>query len=276
MVALFPNLPIKRHIPNVKKTLMIASGKGGVGKSTMSANIAVGLARRGLSVGLLDLDLYGPSIPRLMGFPETAHCDAESDRLSPLTNYGVKCMSMGFLTPPDGIVAWRGLMVMKGVQQMLWKVNWGEQLDVLVMDMPPGTGDTHLTVCQQVIIDSSIIVTTPQQVALSGTEKGLRLLQTMKVPVMGIIENMKWIECNHCHQPVQLFNDKTNELAKKYNIPIIGNIPMVAEENASMDNGVPSTAKSTIPVYYEQLISKIVSQLDHSDTKTSVDHSNTQ
>lgn len=258
----------------VKKTLMIASGKGGVGKSTMSANIAVGLARRGLSVGLLDLDLYGPSIPRLLGFPESSKCDAQSKELLPLMNYGVKCMSMGFLTPPDGIVAWRGLMVMKGVQQLLWSVKWSDTpLDVLVMDMPPGTGDTHLTVCQQVIIDSAIIVTTPQQVALSGTEKGVRLLKTMNVPMMGLIENMKWIECDNCQHKIQLFPNKTLQLAQKYNLPLLGSVPMVSAEGVSMDDGVPSTSKPSIPLYYQQILDQII---HHFETKTTSDRSNIQ
>jgi ATP-binding protein involved in chromosome partitioning len=263
---------IKRCIPNAAKTIMIFSGKGGVGKSTVSASVAVGLARNGMNVGLLDLDVYGPSIPRLMGFRESASLanadddDGSSSSLTPLINYGVQCMSMGFLTPPDGFVAWRGLMVMKGVQQLLWNVKWKNKLDILVLDMPPGTGDTHLTVCQQVIVDGAVIVTTPQKVALSGAEKGVRFLKTMNVPVIGVVENMRWVECNQCHSKVQLFNEFTNDFAHKYNLPILGSVPMLSANSNSIDDGVPITSGNTIPNYYSEIIGKIANQLNSATT----------
>jgi ATP-binding protein involved in chromosome partitioning len=245
-----------RRLAKISKILMVSSGKGGVGKSTIAANIAVGLSRRGYQVGLLDLDIFGPSIPRLMGLSNNDGVDEEGKMLKPLSNYGVKCMSMGFLVPTDGPIAWRGLMVMKGVQQLLWQVDWGP-LDYLILDMPPGTGDTHITVSQQLVIDHALIVTTPQLIALSATEKGLLFLTKMRISILGIVENMKYVQCNKCANHVKLFTDYTGELSGRHNIPILASLPMSPQEADASDAGQPVTSMDRIPTHYSTLLDKI-------------------
>lgn len=263
-------IPPARALNFFKKVLMVTSGKGGVGKSSISASLAVGLSRKGLQVGLLDLDLFGPSIPRLMGLEgEAATTDADGN-IVPLKNYGVKSMSIGFLTPKDGLVAWRGLMVMKAVQQLLWQVKWSEELmDVLVLDMPPGTGDTLITVCQQLRIDGALVLTTPQRLSLNSAEKGLLLLQKMNVPIIGILENMSWLECKTCHERINLFTSHTQELAEKYRLPLLGQLPMVPEDAESMDMGIPLTAKQKDVPHFEPILQNLVKWIE---TETAAAH----
>ncbi|KAI8610609.1 P-loop containing nucleoside triphosphate hydrolase protein [Chytriomyces sp. MP71] len=176
-------LPPKRPIPNVRRVIAVYSAKGGVGKSTTSVNIATSLAAKGIKTGILDADLFGPSIPIMMNLAgKEALLAPKSNLLQPMTNYGVECMSMGFLIDENQPVVWRGMMVMKAIQQLLWQVKWSE-LDVLVIDMPPGTGDTQISILQQVELNGAVIVSTPQDVALADTKKGISLFEKMNIEV---------------------------------------------------------------------------------------------
>ncbi|CCM05131.1 uncharacterized protein FIBRA_07339 [Fibroporia radiculosa] len=251
----------KRSIPHVKKVLAVASGKGGVGKSTVAVNLAFSLAmsqKAGsprLRVGVLDLDIFGPSIPKLMGLEsaEEPHLTKEG-AIVPLKNHGLPCMSMGFLLPrPPGAessadtpVVWRGLMVQKAVQQLLFDVDWREQdgdagLDVLVIDMPPGTGDVPLTLGQLVNVDGAVIVSTPQDVALTDVRKGVAMFQKISVPIAGLLLNQAYFLCPSCSTPHNLFGspDSFHAIAKRLDIDVLGELPVVSAVSASGDHGVP-------------------------------------
>ncbi|KAJ1544055.1 hypothetical protein HK096_007935 [Nowakowskiella sp. JEL0078] len=229
-------LPKRDAIPGVKHIVVVASGKGGVGKSTTAVNLAVTLASMKRKVGLLDADLFGPSIPRMMnlsGSPEI-----NSQKLEPLLNYGVKTMSMGYLVKEEDPVVWRGLMVMKGVEQLLKQVNWGN-LDVLLIDMPPGTGDTHLSVTQLVPISGAVIVSTPQDVALADAKKGVMMFRKVEVPILGLVQNMSVFCCPNCNHQVRVFGDKAITTAKEMDIEILGELPLHEDICTTSDNGTP-------------------------------------
>ncbi|AOA61762.1 GQ67_01581T0 [Komagataella phaffii] len=181
MPRMSKGLPIRQKIPNVEKVILVSSGKGGVGKSTVSTNLALSLRNLGLKTGLLDADLFGPSIPKLMNLAGEPRI-TETGKLIPLVNYGIQTMSMGYLISEENAVVWRGLMVMKALQQLLFEVQW-EDLDILVIDMPPGTGDTQLTISQQVKVDGSVIVSTPQDIALLDAVKGITMFNKVNIPV---------------------------------------------------------------------------------------------
>src|SRR5256885_2112869 len=186
----------KALVPGVKTIVAVASGKGGVGKSTVAVNLALAFAANGLKVGLLDADIYGPSMPRMMGIAGKP-TSRDGRALEPMRNHGIKCMSMGFLVPEETPMIWRGPMVMSAIQQMLRDVEWGE-LDILVVDLPPGTGDAQLTMAQQVPLSGAVIVSTPQDIALLDARKGLNMFRKVDVPVLGIVENMSYFACPHC------------------------------------------------------------------------------
>ncbi|MBT5375107.1 MAG: Mrp/NBP35 family ATP-binding protein, partial [Rhodospirillaceae bacterium] len=191
-------------IPNVKTIIAIASGKGGVGKSTTAVNLALAFAAKGLKTGLLDSDIYGPSIPRMLGLEGRPEQISET-RLAPKEKFGIKAMSMGLLVADDTPMIWRGPMVMSAIEQMLRDVEWGE-LDVMVIDLPPGTGDAQLTLAQRVPLTGAVIVSTPQDVALSDARKGLNMFRKVEVPVLGIIENMSYFACPHCGERTDIFS----------------------------------------------------------------------
>ncbi|KAJ3129554.1 hypothetical protein HK098_001030 [Nowakowskiella sp. JEL0407] len=229
-------LPDKAPIPGVKHIIAVASGKGGVGKSTTAVNLAVSLASMKKRVGLLDADLFGPSIPRMMnlsGLPST-----EGQKLVPLVNYGVKAMSMGFIVKEDEPVVWRGLMVMKGIEQLLKQVEWGE-LDVLVIDMPPGTGDTQLSVTQLVPLSGVVIVSTPQDVALSDVKKGIAMFKKVDVPILGMVQNMSIFCCPNCNHTVRVFGNKAEAAAKSMGIEILGDLELHEDVCSTSDSGTP-------------------------------------
>src|SRR3972149_6844201 len=191
-------------LPGIRSIVAVASGKGGVGKSTTAANLALGLLANGLRVGLLDADIYGPSVPRLLGItgkPVTR----DGKRLAPMHGWGRGCMSMGFLVPEDTPMSWRGPMVMSALEQMMRDVEWGE-LDVMVVDLPPGTGDAQLTMAQRVPLTGAVIVSTPQDIALLDARKGLNMFRKVDVPVLGIVENMSYFTCPHCGQRSEIFS----------------------------------------------------------------------
>jgi len=225
-------------VPGVRSIVAVASGKGGVGKSTTATNLALALAIRGLKVGVLDADIYGPSQPRMLGISGKPQ-SPDGKTLTPMENYGVKCMSMGFLVPEDSPMIWRGPMVQSALQQMLRDVDWGE-LDVLVVDMPPGTGDAQLTMAQQVPLAGAVIVSTPQDIALIDAKKGLNMFRKVDIPVLGIIENMSTFVCPHCNHESHIFgHGGARREAEKLGMIFLGEIPLDIEIRETSDDGRP-------------------------------------
>jgi ATP-binding protein involved in chromosome partitioning len=224
-------------IPEVRHVVAVASGKGGVGKSTVAANLAVALAKAGHRVGLLDADIYGPSVPMLFGITDQPRI--RGNRILPFEKYGIKLMSLGFILETDTPVIWRGPMVMRGIEQMLGDVEWGE-LDYLVVDLPPGTGDAQLTITQRVPLSGAVIVTTPQDVALIDARKGLAMFRKVNVPVVGIIENMSGFVCPHCGEETDIFKRGGGErTAELLGTRFLGRVPLDPEIVRGSDAGVP-------------------------------------
>ena len=230
-----PNKPL---IPGVKTIVAVASGKGGVGKSTTAVNLALALKAKGLSIGILDADIYGPSLPRMMGI--TGKPDTKDGKiLEPKVGYGIKCMSIGFLIAEDTPMIWRGPMVMSAIEQMLRDVNWGE-LDMLVVDLPPGTGDAQLTMAQRVPLTGAVIVSTPQDIALLDARKGLGMFRKVDVPVLGIIENMSYFLCPHCGERSEIFaHGGARREAAKLGAEFLGEIPLDIAIRETSDEGYP-------------------------------------
>jgi ATP-binding protein involved in chromosome partitioning len=227
-------------VPGVDTIVAVASGKGGVGKSTVAANLALGLKANGLRVGVLDADIYGPSMPRMLGISGRPR-SRDGKSLIPMENYGLKCMSMGFLVPEDTPMIWRGPMVMSALQQMLREVEWGE-LDIMVVDMPPGTGDAQLTMAQQVPLAGAVIVSTPQDIALLDARKGLNMFKKVDVPVLGIVENMSYFLCPHCGGRSEIFSHGgAREEARRLGTEFLGEVPLDLEIRETSDGGTPIT-----------------------------------
>ncbi len=228
----------KPGVPGVGAIIAVASGKGGVGKSTTAVNLALALKANGLKVGILDADIYGPSLPRLLHL--TGRPEPVSGRvLKPLEGYGLKVMSMGFLVEEETPMIWRGPMVMSALTQMLREVAWGE-LDVLVVDMPPGTGDAQLTMAQQVPLAGAVIVSTPQDLALIDARKGLNMFRKVDVPVLGIVENMSYFLCPSCGERSDIFgHGGARAEAEKLGVPFLGEVPLHMEIRARSDAGTP-------------------------------------
>ena len=226
-------------LPGVTHVVAVASGKGGVGKSTVAVNLAVGLAKRGARVGLLDADIYGPSIPLMMGVDEPPVIDAATRSIMPFDRWGVRFMSLGFLVPKGDAVIWRGPMVMKAIEQLLRDVLWGE-LDVLIVDMPPGTGDAQLTLSQKVRLSGAVIVTTPQDVALADAIKGVAMFRKVGVPVLGLVENMSLFQCPQCGHRTDVFGHGGGRReALRLDAPFLGEIPLDAAVREGGDLGRP-------------------------------------
>ena len=225
-------------LPNIQNIIAVASGKGGVGKSTVSVNLAAGLAKRGARVGLFDTDIYGPNVPRMVD-SEDAPEATDDKTLIPPEQYGLKLMSMDFLVGPDDLVIWRGPMVHKMLTQLVEDVEWG-QLDYLVVDLPPGTGDTQLTVLQTLPLTGAVIVTTPQEVAIDDAVKGLRMFGEHETPVLGIVENMSSFRCPDCGGSHDIFGSGGGkEFADEENLPFLGAIPLDPAIRAGGDGGEP-------------------------------------
>jgi ATP-binding protein involved in chromosome partitioning len=223
--------------PNLGRIIAVSSGKGGVGKSTVAVNLAVSLAKQGARVGLMDADVYGPNIPRMMGVNEPPIVIDE--RIVPLDAHGVKVMSIGFLIDREQPAIWRGPIVMKIITQFLRDVAWGE-LDYLFVDMPPGTGDAQLSLVQATQLAGAIIVTTPQEVAVGDALRGVKMFERVTVPVLGIVENMSWFECPHCGKPSPIFGSGGGErLATEVGLPLLGQIPLYPRVMESGDSGQP-------------------------------------
>lgn len=224
-------------IPGVAAIIAVASGKGGVGKSTVAVNLALSLSRLGLKTGLLDADIYGPSLPRLMGITEKPESDGK--KLKPIKKHGLKTMSIGFLVEEDQAMIWRGPMVQSALSQMLSDVEWAP-LDVLVLDMPPGTGDAQLTIAQRVPLKGAVIVSTPQDIALIDVKKGITMFQKTHVPILGVVENMSMFVCSGCGAEHDIFGHGGAKLtAEKLGAPFLGEIPLVPRIRETSDAGTP-------------------------------------
>ncbi len=225
-------------MPGVDAIVAVASGKGGVGKSTVAVNLALGLAAGGHAVGVLDADIYGPSMPRMLGIAGKP-VSTDGRRLEPMENFGVKCMSMGFLVDEETPTIWRGPMVMSALQQMMRDVNWGA-LDVMIVDMPPGTGDAQLTMAQQVPLAGAVIVSTPQDIALLDARKGLNMFRQVDVPVFGIIENMSYFACPKCGERSEIFSHGgARREAERLGMDFQGEIPLDIAIRETSDAGRP-------------------------------------
>ncbi len=236
-------MPDKAPIPGVKNTIAVASGKGGVGKSTVAVNLALALAKTGAKVGILDADIYGPSLPLMMGLHEPMNATPQQ-KLIPHEKYGMKLVSVGFMLDEETPLIWRGPLVMQLIKQFLTSVEYGE-LDYLVIDLPPGTGDVQLTLVQTIPLTGAVIVTTPQDVALIDARRAIKMFQEVKVPVLGIIENMSYFICPHCNEKSEIFSQGGGEkTSERYNVPFLGKIPLDMEIREGGDEGVPVVEKS--------------------------------
>ncbi|HVX38812.1 MAG TPA: Mrp/NBP35 family ATP-binding protein [Gemmatimonadaceae bacterium] len=229
--------PTPKQYPNLGKVIAVSSGKGGVGKSTVSVNLAVALAQSGARVGLMDADIYGPNIPTMMGLSEPPM--VINERIVPLEAHGVKVMSLGVLIDRDQPAIWRGPIIMKIITQFLGDVAWG-QLDYFIVDLPPGTGDAQLTLVQSTEVSGAVIVTTPQEVSVGDALRGAKMFERVDVPVLGIVENMSWFECPHCGKPSPIFGSGGGErLARELELPLLGQIPLYPPVMQGGDTGAP-------------------------------------
>lgn len=247
-------------LPTIKHILAVASGKGGVGKSTTALNLAVALSQQGKSVGILDADIYGPSLPRLFSITQKPETTTDK-KLIPIFHQGIYCMSIGFMVSEETAMIWRGPMVHSALRQMLKDVVW-PTLDFLIVDMPPGTGDAHLTLCQQVKIDGVIIVSTPQDIALIDARRGLQMFQQLNIPVLGIIENMNQFTCPNCGHISEIFSHGgAQKEAQKLNVPFLGEIPLDLTIRLQSDAGLPITIaqpSSSLAKIYQSIGQKII------------------
>jgi ATP-binding protein involved in chromosome partitioning len=256
-------VPSGEILKDVRFKVAVASGKGGVGKSTVTANLALGLTRLGYRVGLMDSDIYGPSQQMMMGITEKPYVN-EDDKIVPIERYGVKVISLGFLMDVDQPVIWRGPMVMKAVEQFLQDVAWGK-LDFLLIDLPPGTGDAQLTLTQKIHLSGAVIVTTPQDVSLIDARKGLAMFQKVNVPVLGIVENMSYYICPQCGHREEIFkHGGGRRTAEQLKVPFLGEIPLDPKVAIGGDAGEPIVAaepKSGVTEAYLRIAEQIVKQL---------------
>ena len=256
-------------VPGVGAIVAVASGKGGVGKSTVAANLALGLQANGLRVGVLDADIYGPSMPRMLGISGRPR-SRDGKSLIPMENYGLKCMSMGFLVPEDTPMIWRGPMVMSALQQMLREVEWGE-LDIMIADMPPGTGDAQLTMAQQVPLAGAVIVSTPQDIALLDARKGLNMFRKVDVPVLGIVENMSYFLCPHCGGRSEIFSHGgARQEAERLGTEFLGEVPLDLKIRETSDGGTPITISDPNNPYalvFRQMAARIWQKVSGEDAR---------
>jgi ATP-binding protein involved in chromosome partitioning len=229
-------------VPSVRNVVLVGSGKGGVGKSTVSANVAVALAKLGAKVGLLDADIYGPSLPLMMGLFGARPSSDDGKKVRPLDAFGVKVISIGFFVDPDQAMIWRGPMLHGALVQLLRDVNWGD-LDYLILDLPPGTGDIQLTIAQQVSVSGAVVVTTPQDVALADAIKAKTMFDKVSIPILGFVENMSGFVCPNCHHETDIFSKGGAEAAaQKLGVPFLGRVPINTAIRSGSDDGRPVVA----------------------------------
>lgn len=225
-------------LSDIGAVIAVASGKGGVGKSTTAVNLALALSQSGLKTGIMDADIYGPSLPLMMGINEKPQ-STDGEKLLPIERHGLKCMSIGFMVPSDTPMIWRGPMVMGALEQLMGDTEWGE-LDVMVVDMPPGTGDAQLTMAQRVALTGSVIISTPQDLALLDARKGLNMFRRVDVPVLGLVENMSYFLCPHCGERSDIFtHGGAQAAAKQMEVDFLGEIPLDMAIREGSDNGMP-------------------------------------
>lgn len=238
--TLGPGLPPKRKIAGVKRIVLVGSGKGGVGKSTVAVNLAVALKKEGFKVGLLDADIYGPSIPTILGLKNAVVTVSDDQRILPVEKNGLKVLSIGFMLPSEETpVIWRGALLMKAISQFLFEVDWGE-LDYLVIDLPPGTGDVQLTLAQNLVIDGAIAVTTPQDVALADVKKAIAMFEELSIPLLGLVENMAFFVCPKCGEKSFIFGQgRVEEYAKQKGLKVLAQIPVEPQVSLASDEGKP-------------------------------------
>lgn len=252
----------KKPIHGVKRIIAVASGKGGVGKSTVSVNLALALYNQGYKVGILDADIYGPSVPTMLNIHKDPIVN-ENQKIIPIEAHGLKVMSFGFFAPEETAVIWRGPMIMKALQQFFWDVDWGD-LDFLIIDLPPGTGDAQLTLVQSIPISGAVIVTTPQNVALLDAVKGIAMFQKTEVPILGVVENMSTYTCPTCGTESHIFGaGGAARVSEKFAVPLLGHVPLIPEIRAAGDVGEPLT---TIPGHgvrtrFSEIADKVVAQI---------------
>lgn len=261
--------PCFKHIRNI---VLVASGKGGVGKSTTAVNLALALQQEGAKVGLLDADIYGPSIPLMLGMQGQKPTSKDGKIMEPLEGYGVKVNSIGFLIAAEDAAVWRGPMASSALSQLIGETNWGE-LDYLIVDMPPGTGDIQLTISQKFPCTGSVVVTTPQNIALADAEKGISMFSKVNIPVLGIIENMSYFSCSACGEVDYIFGqDGAKALADKFDTQLLGQIPLEKENRENGDNGTPSvTLENKVADLYRGIarrMSKSIDQINQSSVAT--------
>jgi len=250
-------------VPDARNMIAVASGKGGVGKTTVAVNLAIALAKSGAKVGLLDADIYGPNTPIMLGL-QGERPEVHNQKLLPIERYGVHAMSIGFLTDEDTAVIWRGPLVGRTIQQFLTDVAWGD-LDYLIIDLPPGTGDAQLTLTQSVPLTGAIIVTTPQDVALADVRRGIAMFQKVNVAILGVIENMSYFVCPHCAQRTNIFSHGGGrEAADRYKVPFLGEIPLDPDLREGGDRGTPivaSNPQSPVAEAFMRVASAVAAQV---------------
>lgn len=267
-------LPAKRRIAHVDHVVAVSSAKGGVGKSTVAANLALAFSRHNLRTGILDADIFGPSVPTLLGLADAREPEiTQKGSLVPLQSYGVKSMSMGYLLPSESApVAWRGAMVQKALHQLLHEVDWSPGLDVLVLDLPPGTGDVQLTIGQQVELAGAVVVSTPQDVALKDAVRGIAMFEKMKIPVLGLVQNMSVFVCPKCGHETKIFahddlGDGARRKAEEMGVDFLGDIPLDAKICRDADAGKPTVAAEEArgqlinTSYYNAIAEKVARRL---------------
>jgi ATP-binding protein involved in chromosome partitioning len=262
-------------LPGVKYKIAVASGKGGVGKSTVSTNLALALRDLGYTVGMLDADIYGPSQQMMLGIAGHPQIDESDEKIMPMENHGIKTMSLGLITDPDTPVIWRGPMVMKALDQFLSDVKWGT-LDFMIIDLPPGTGDAQLTMTQKVPLSGAVVVTTPQDVALIDARKGLAMFRKVNVPVLGIIENMSYYICRHCGEREEIFgHGGGRRTAEMLGVPFLGEVPLEPKVVVGGDSGQPIVIldpESTAAQAFREIAKTIVQQMESGTAGHTHDH----
>ena len=252
-------------IPGVKKIIAVASGKGGVGKSTTAVNLALALLAEGHKVGVLDADIYGPSLPTMLGVPDDQRPEViDGKRFAPIEAHGLQTLSMGNLTTDDTPMVWRGPMASSALQQIIGQTLWHD-LDILIVDMPPGTGDIQLTLSQRVPLDGAIIVTTPQDIALMDAVKGVEMFNKVRVPVLGIVENMAMYICSECGHKEHIFGTGGGEMmAEKYQVDVLGSLPLDIRIRQDLDDGIPTLIKAPdgeVAALYRDIAKKAVAKI---------------
>ncbi|WP_075553167.1 Mrp/NBP35 family ATP-binding protein [Candidatus Paracaedibacter symbiosus] len=258
----------KLTLEKVEHIICVASGKGGVGKSTTALNLAIALQQQGKRVGILDADIYGPSLPQMLNLTEKPSITS-AKKLIPLNQYGLQALSIGLMIPADSPVIWRGPMVQGALIQLLKEADW--DVDILVIDMPPGTGDAHLTLTQQVSVSGAVIVSTPQDVALIDAKRAISMFQRVAVPILGIIENMSFFECPNCHHQSHIFHHAGAKLtAEALDVPFLGEIPIDIDTRIGADTGKPITVfepDHLCSKIYRQIAVKVLEQLSQTSSK---------